>query len=186
MDYSWIQRRSMMRSKTSTNVVGGKWLSLKVSGWPVLSSYWVMWIFIQNRMHWYFSQATSKHILSSTLLLKDWKPVVASHRSRHGMRRISLSPAMARLMVTEIAGVRWRKRNWLLHSGRNWSIRAVSWMRNRRYGIPPQVRWKGLWLAKISTYPKGLIQMKNGLKSIRGCVRCCSALWKARKCCWKA
>lgn len=38
--------------------------------------------------------------------LKDWKPVVASHRSRHGMRRISLSPAMARLMVTEIAGVR--------------------------------------------------------------------------------
>ena len=43
---------------------------------------------------------------SSTLLLKGWKPVVASHRSRHGMRRISLSPAMARLMVTEIAGVR--------------------------------------------------------------------------------
>ena len=94
-----------MRSKTSTNVVGkviipeGIWLTGPIELLSNVNLYTE-----QNALVLFTGDFEAYPIIDTSF--EGLKPVVASHRSRHGMRRISLSPAMARLMVTEIAGVR--------------------------------------------------------------------------------
>ncbi len=127
-----------MRSKTSTNVVGkviipeGTWLTGPIE--------------LLSNVNLY----TERNAL--VLFTGDFEAYPIIDTSFEGLEtRRCQSPISARnaenIAVTGYGtfdgnGDCWRpvKKEKLLHSGRNWSIRAVSWMRNRRYGIPPQVR----------------------------------------------